>query len=142
MRWPRDWRHNDLPTQRITRYKREAPRREPRGNRICNQRPGAAAMRATNAPFSHSLGPQRKRCAFMSSNHPHTSRGEAIRRALLAIVEVRAVADLPLPPHRAMAAALGISPGQVTRHLGVLMDAGAFSTRIAGMHTRITEVRP
>jgi hypothetical protein len=34
-----------------------------------------------------------------------------------------------------MAAALGISPCQVTRHLGVLMDAGAFTTVCAGMHT-------
>jgi DNA-binding transcriptional regulator YhcF (GntR family) len=69
-------------------------------------------------------------------------RGEAVRRALLAIVEARAVADLPLPSHRAMASALGISPGQVTRHLGVLMDAGAFSARNAGMHIRVTEVQP
>jgi predicted ArsR family transcriptional regulator len=72
--------------------------------------------------------------------HPHTTRGKAVRRALLAIVEARAVADLPLPPHATMAAALGISAGQVTRHLGVLMDAGAFSTRTAGMHTRVWEI--
>lgn len=71
------------------------------------------------------------------SEHPHTTRGEAMRRALLAIVEARAVAGLPLPPHRTIAATLGISPGQVTRHLGVLMDAGAFTTVCAGMHTRI-----
>jgi hypothetical protein len=68
-------------------------------------------------------------------------RGEAVRRALLAIVEARATAGLPwLPPHRTMAAALGISPGQVTRHLAVLMDAGAFSTRCHGMHTQIEEL--
>jgi DNA-binding transcriptional MocR family regulator len=68
------------------------------------------------------------------------SRGEAVRRALLAIVEARAVAGLPMPPHRTMAAALGISHGQVTRHLGVLMDQGAFRTRQAGMRQRIEEI--
>lgn len=70
------------------------------------------------------------------------SRGLAVRRALLAIVEARAVADLPLPTHRSMAAALGISHGQVTRHLGVLQDAGAFRTRQAGMRVRVEEIRP
>ena len=74
--------------------------------------------------------------------HPHATRGQAMRRALLAIVEARAAADLPIPPHKVLAAALGISPGQVTRHLAVLQDDGAYSTRIAGMHTRIQEARP
>jgi predicted ArsR family transcriptional regulator len=41
-----------------------------------------------------------------------------------------------------MAAALGISAGQVTRHLAVLQDDGAYSTRISGMHTRVQEARP
>jgi hypothetical protein len=81
--------------------------------------------------------PQRKRCAL---THHNTPRGEAVRRALLAIVEARAVADLPLPSHKAMAAAIGISAGQVTRHLGVLQDAGAFTTRQAGMRVRIEEI--
>lgn len=76
------------------------------------------------------------------SEHPHATRGQAMRRALLAIVEARAVAGLPLPPHRTMAAALGISAGQVTRHLAVLQDDGAYSTRCAGMHTRVQEARP
>ena len=75
------------------------------------------------------------------SSHPHTLRGVAVRRALLAIVEARHTAGLPMPSHRSMAMALGISPGQVTRHLGVLLDAGAFTTACAGMHTRIEEVR-
>lgn len=70
------------------------------------------------------------------------ARGEAVRRALLAIVQARAVADLPLPSHRTMAAALGISPGQVTRHLAVLMDGGAFTPVNAGMHIRVEELRP
>lgn len=75
------------------------------------------------------------------SSHPHTVRGEAIRAALLAIVAARHTAGLPMPSHRSMAMAIGISPGQVTRHLGVLMDNGAFSTSCAGMHTRIGEIR-
>jgi len=69
-------------------------------------------------------------------------RGIAVRNALLAIVQSRAVAGLPLPKHAVLGAALGISAGQVTRHLGLLMDDGAFSTRCAGMHTRVEEVRP
>ena len=76
----------------------------------------------------------------MSLNRPNDVRGRAIRQALLAIVQARAAADLPLPSHRTMAMALGISPSQVTRHLAVLMDNGAFSTRCAGMHTRIEEI--
>lgn len=67
-------------------------------------------------------------------------RGEAVRKALLAIIEFRAIAGLPMPSHRAMAMAVGISPGQVTRHLAVLMDEGAFSTRCAGMHIQIEEL--
>jgi hypothetical protein len=74
--------------------------------------------------------------------HHNTPRGEAVRRALLAIVQARAVADLPLPTHRAMAAALGISPGQVTRHLAVLMDGGAFTPVNHGTHIRVEELRP
>lgn len=70
------------------------------------------------------------------------ARGEAVRGALLAIVRSRAAADLPLPTHRAMAAALGISPGQVTRHLGVLLDAGAFTPVNHGTRIRIGELRP
>ena len=74
--------------------------------------------------------------------HHNTPRGEAVRRALLAIVEARTTAGLPLPTHRTMAAALGISPGQVTRHLAVLMDGGAFTPVNAGMHIRVEELRP
>lgn len=73
--------------------------------------------------------------------HPKP-RGEAVRHALLAIIESRAIGGLPMPSHKVMAAALGISAGQVSRHLGVLMDAGVFSTRCAGMHTRVQEARP
>jgi hypothetical protein len=72
--------------------------------------------------------------------HPRR-RGVAVRRALLAIVHARAVAGLPLPPYATLAAAVGISPGQVSRHMAVLMDEGAFLTRCAGMHTQIEEVR-
>jgi DNA-binding transcriptional regulator YhcF (GntR family) len=72
--------------------------------------------------------------------HPNILRGIVVRRALLAIVEARHAAGLPMPPHRTMAAALGVSPGQVTRHLGVLQDAGAFTTACAGMHTQIREI--
>ena len=68
-------------------------------------------------------------------------RGIAARKALLAIIEARYEADLPMPSHRTMAMALGISPGQVTRHISVLLDEGAFRPVCAGMHTRIEEVR-
>ena len=70
------------------------------------------------------------------------ARGEAVRRALLAIVQARVTAGLPMPTHRTMAAALGISAPQVTRHLAVLMDAGAFSAVNHGMRVRIEELRP
>jgi predicted ArsR family transcriptional regulator len=73
--------------------------------------------------------------------HHNTPRGEAVRRALLAIIQARAVADLPLPSHRAMAAVLGISHPQVTRHLGVLQDAGVFSARNAGTRIRVGQVQ-
>ena len=76
------------------------------------------------------------------TTHHNTPRGEAVRRALLAIVRARAVADLPLPSHRAMAAVLGISHPQVTRHMAVLQDAGAFRVVNAGMRVRIEELRP
>ena len=76
----------------------------------------------------------------MPINQPKR-RGIAARAALLAIVRARAEADLPLPPYQTMARAIGISAGQVSRHMAVLMDEGAFTTRCAGMHTRIEEVR-
>ena len=68
------------------------------------------------------------------------ARGIAARRALLAIIEARAAAGLPMPSHRCMAMALGISAGQVTRHISVLLDEGAFRPVCAGMHTRIEEL--
>jgi predicted ArsR family transcriptional regulator len=76
------------------------------------------------------------------TTHHNTPRGEAVRAALVAIVRARAVADLPLPTHRAMAAALGISAPQVTRHMAVLQDAGAFRAVNAGMRVRVEELRP
>src|SRR5215469_16954688 len=60
-------------------------------------------------------------------------RGEAVRSALLAIVHARHAAGLPLPSYEAMARAVGISAGQVSRHMAVLMDEGAFVPQRAGM---------
>ena len=110
----------------------------------CNWLSGWRASREKEPDnsFSHKPSADARRAVPMSSTHTNTSRGEAVRAALVAIVRARAVADLPLPTHRTMAAVLGISPGQVTRHLAVLMDAGAFSARNAGMRIRVEEVRP
>ena len=77
----------------------------------------------------------------MSSTMTNIRRGQAVRRALLAIVHARHAAGLPLPPYQKLAAAVGISASQVSRHMAVLMDAGAFTPRCAGMHTQIEEVR-
>lgn len=75
----------------------------------------------------------------MTITQPKT-RGIAVRRALLAILEARHAAGLPMPRHAAMAAALGISAGQVTRHISVLLDEGAFTARNAGARIRIEEI--
>ena len=71
--------------------------------------------------------------------HPRR-RGIAVRTALLAIVRARAAAGRALPSHKAMARMVGISAGQVTRHMAVLMDAGAFVPQYAGMKTKIEGV--
>ena len=85
---------------------------------------------------------RRRKGAVPVTTQPHEKhRGIAARRALLAIVRARAEADLPMPPYQTMARAIGISAGQVSRHMAVLMDEGAFTTRCAGMHTRIEEVQ-
>jgi hypothetical protein len=72
--------------------------------------------------------------------HPNIARGEAVRRALLAIVEARHLAGLPMPKHETLGAVLGISAPTVTRHLGLLQDEGAFTTRCAGRHIQIEEL--
>jgi hypothetical protein len=56
-------------------------------------------------------------------------RGIAARRALLAIARECARRQAPLPTYDMLGAALGISHGQISRHMAVLMDGGTFTTR-------------
>lgn len=98
---------------------------------------GADAKRGTpNALFSHKLRRLTRETCALTITQPK-ARGEAVRAALLAIVRARYAAGLPLPSNAAMGAALGLSASQVSRHMNVLMDQGAFSVRCHGMHTRI-----
>jgi len=76
------------------------------------------------------------------SQTENVCRGIAVRRALMAIVQERAAAGRPLPTHRAMARMVGISAGQVTRHMAVLMNDGAFVPQYAGTKIKVTGVRP
>jgi hypothetical protein len=57
------------------------------------------------------------------------ARGIRVRAALLAAARACAARDAPLPAYRVLAALIGISSGQVSRHMGRLMDAGAFTIR-------------
>ena len=108
-----------------------------RGARIGLNWLGASANEDNDTLFSHSLWALSRRLVPMSLNRPNDVRGRAIRRALLAIVHARYAAGLPLPSNAAMGAALGLSASQVSRHMNVLMDQGAFTVRCHGMHTRI-----
>ena len=92
--------------------------------------------------FSHRRAGPSRECRALSSTITNIRRGQAVRRALLAIVHARHAAGLPLPAYQKLAAALGISAGQVSRHMAVLMDAGAFVPQRAGMKTKIEGIRP
>lgn len=59
-------------------------------------------------------------------------RGIAARRALLAIAHECARRSAPLPTYATLGAALGISNGQISRHIGQLLDEGSFTTRQNG----------
>jgi DNA-binding transcriptional regulator YhcF (GntR family) len=59
-------------------------------------------------------------------NRPNDERGRAVRAGLAALVREHADAGRPLPRHREIAAMLGISASQITRHLNRLMDEGLF----------------
>ena len=59
-------------------------------------------------------------------------RGVSARRVLLSVARECERRRLPLPAYATLAAALGISPGQISRHMGVLMDAGSFTMRRNG----------
>jgi predicted ArsR family transcriptional regulator len=63
----------------------------------------------------------------MTYDRPSDIRGRAVRARLAALVREHADAGRPLPRHREIAAVLGISASQITRHLNRLMDEGAFS---------------
>lgn len=60
------------------------------------------------------------------------ARGIAARRALLAVVGVCQRRGIPFPHHACIASVLGISAGQVTRHMAVLLDEGVITTRGQG----------
>jgi DNA-binding MarR family transcriptional regulator len=60
-------------------------------------------------------------------NRPNDIRGRAVRARLAALVREYADTGRPLPRHREIAAMLGISASQITRHLNRMMDEGAFS---------------
>jgi DNA-binding transcriptional ArsR family regulator len=53
-------------------------------------------------------------------------RGVTIRRALMAVVRICFEDQVALPSYAALAAAVGISAGQISRHMARLMDDNLF----------------
>lgn len=59
-------------------------------------------------------------------NRPNDVRGRTVRAWLAALVREYADAGRPLPRHCDIAAMVGISASQITRHLNRLMDEGLY----------------
>lgn len=74
----------------------------------------------------------------MPMNRPNDERGRAVRARLAALVREYAEAGRPLPRCRDIAAMLGLSASQISRHLNRMMDEELFSP--VCRHTRIYAV--
>jgi DNA-binding Lrp family transcriptional regulator len=74
----------------------------------------------------------------MIGARPNDIRGRVLRASLARLVRDCADAGRPLPRHHEIAARVGISRPQITRHLNRMMDDGVFST--VCRHTRIYAV--
>lgn len=75
-------------------------------------------------------------------NTVNIERGEAVRRALLAIARACHEQDVLIPHQRRLAAALGVNPLQVWVHMRRLVDAGEITiTRERSRRIRVQAVR-
>jgi DNA-binding transcriptional regulator YhcF (GntR family) len=71
----------------------------------------------------------------MIGARPNDLRGRALRASLTQLVRSCAVNRRPLPSHRDIAAMMGVSAPQITRHLNRMMDEGVFTP--VCRHTRM-----
>lgn len=80
--------------------------------------------------------------ALPSMNTVNIARGEAVRRALLAVARACHERDVLIPHQRRLAAALGVNPLQIWHHMRRLIIGGAIIvTRERHQRIRVKEVR-
>jgi hypothetical protein len=78
-------------------------------------------------------------------NTANVQRGEAVRRAILAVARQAHAKGLPMPPRRRLVEVLGVCRAQVWRHWARLIDEGAIvlsDKRTRHSRIYIKEVRP
>jgi DNA-binding transcriptional ArsR family regulator len=68
----------------------------------------------------------------MTYDRPNDVRGRDVRARLLAIIRARAVDRSHIPKNTHLGELLGISAGQVSRHMARLMDEGMLELRSIG----------
>jgi DNA-binding transcriptional ArsR family regulator len=75
-------------------------------------------------------------------NHHNIERGIRHRRALLAVARSVHKRGLLMPSYTSLGRAVGLSPAQISRHMGHLFDEGALSVSLVGRRFRIESIRP
>jgi len=75
-------------------------------------------------------------------NAVNIERGEAVRRALLAVARVAHAQSVPLPTAETISSRIGICEEQCRRHFRRLIDDGVVVTRRVGTRRHIEEIRP
>lgn len=76
-------------------------------------------------------------------NTTNIERGEAVRRALLAVARACYVRDVPLPAVSLISRTIGICPEQTRRHIGRLIEDGVITVRrTRHRRFRIESIRP
>lgn len=74
-------------------------------------------------------------------NTTNIERGEAVRRALLAVARAAHAKDLPLPTYRRLAASLGLCSVQIHKHIQTLIGEGAITvSRVRYRRFRIESI--
>jgi predicted ArsR family transcriptional regulator len=68
----------------------------------------------------------------MTYDRPNDVRGRDVRARLLAIISARAVERSHIPKNTHLSELLGISAGQVSRHMARLMDEGTLELHSVG----------